>query len=1124
LGLTSTKPLDDPFAVFGVAPPVGVSPSTPSVVSTTTKELDDPFAVFSPQTKPVTGTKESVLASSEDMSSIRKMMVASKDTYYQTATDDETYDAFMSHMRWLDSNEVYTAKEAVDVYAADDETKIAYGEAYKVYDKVGSIFTNGGDLGDKAGAIKDYGLAILTSPSTYAGFVLGKLAGRASSKALTEVSKDLILNAATTAAKEVAKKGGTQAAQATIKREVVNAAVKVSTKRAVVAAAAVEGLVANFQDTLYQDVMMDTGAQEEFSYMQSAISTVLGGSGAITSLLAHKTLKGSSGLADAGKKIEEGKAVRAGKAVKGVTGDIKKAIKRVSSDWSKLVEEGRGLDDNPALRDAVVGWFTDYKNDGGFISILQKHGVAIEATDDKTFSNALTDFALSLNQASRDELTKVFEPLGITFPQVVQKFSAIVNEAGYQNQSVSSASKFLNNYKGITVSNRSAAANVARELTDDAVKEPVSGDKQVLAYIMSVWKRMLVSHPATTIANVQGFGIAMGARTAAEVVQMSALYGAAGVKTLMGSSTAGKTLGEANALLKNISYMTRMAVDPFTTVEAFHALLEQASKKHQKRVAKQFFQGVDNAGAEAFGFNPKGTAVKTTEGLVSLAQRLSFVNAQDVITKSFSGMKELDKQTRLKFGKGIDEMVNTGRSHEITDDMWERSIKALEEDTFSKDFRGAKGLLGQFADISQWVSAKPGVGFFYPFGQFVNSVIDFGIRYSPLALAPIAGKVMKKQIDVDLGEKVSQMIVGTTMIGTLAHREAGKEKDGLQWNEERDDAGGVYKVDNLFPWGLYNLAGRISLGISRGEGMNKDLMTAVAQQLSVPAALSDLGNPQIVRDMVAYATDPATSEEDSNIFWDLMGYAANSIAPIAAGFTRPLDPVNKFVGAYSDAYGITSNATIDRKLSPGIDGTIQSFGRYTNTLFDVLLGEPDKNGKLLYGAPKHSATQAGEIRSGNVGAGIFGAQYAQRRTPIDKLLGMVNKAPFKADSFTSGNPEYDDWMNQNVNPILEREASRLMNNEVFMALPMAGKMREVDLMLTAARNEVLAHLDTSGGKEDQLINERRKLLILPKNDRNAAKEELGITTPDHKLNSTQIRLIKNKMKMNEKMYKEKIRN
>lgn len=1082
--------------------------------------LQDKYGEFIPKG---VETKESVLASPKDMAAIRKMMVASKDTYYQTASDDETYDAFMSHMRWLNSNETYTAKEAIDVYAADNETRVAYGEAYKVYDRVSSIFTNGGDLGDKAGAIKDYGQAILTSPSTYAGFIAGKMVGRAGSKVAIKGIQELTIAAAETAAKEIAKKGGTKALQETAKREVVNAAVKVSTKRAVIAAAGVEGLFANFQDQLYQDVMMDTGAQEEYSYMQTAMNTVLGGSGAITSLLAHKTFKGATGLADTGEKIKKGQDVRAGKAVEGVTKDVKKSVARVSKEWTKLVEEGRGLDDNPALRDAVVGWFTDYKSKDGFISILQRHGVAIKATDDKTFSNALTDFALSLNNASREKLTEAFEPLGLTFPQVVQKFSAIVNEAGYQNQSVSAASKFLNNYKGITVSNRTAAQGIASELADE-VDAPVEKlDRQTLGYVMSVWKRMVVSHPATTAANVKGFGIAMTGRTLAEATQMSALYGAAGVKALMGSPTAGKTLGQANALLKNIGYMTRMAVDPFTTVEAFHALLEQAPKKHQKRVAKQFFQGVDNRGAEAFGLNPKGMAVKNTEKLVRWAQDFSFVNAQDVMTKAFSGMKELDKQTRTEFGKGIDEMINTGRSHEITDDMWSHAIRALEEDTFSKDFRGTKGWMGmgRLADISQQVSNIPGIGFFYPFGQFVNSVIDFGVRYSPIALVPIASKIFKGQIDKDLGEKVSQMMVGSTMIFLMAQREAEKEKEGLQWNEERDDAGGVYKVDNLFPWGLYNLAGRLSLGWTRGEGINPDLMTAAAQQLSFPAALGDIGSPQVVKDLVAYAVAPTTSETDKNAFWDLMGYGTNFVAPIAAGFTRPLDPLNKSVGAYSDTYGITSNAAIDKKLSDGVDGTIQSFSRYTNTLFDFLMGEPNEEGKLLYGKPKHSATQEGEIRSGNVGAGIFGAQYAQRRTPIDKLLGMVNKAPFKADSFTSGNPEYDDFMNQNVQPILEREATRLLNNKMFMDLPMATKIAQVDAMLEASRNEVLASLETAGvgGVEDRLLNERRKLLVLPKTARLQAKKELGITTPDHKLNGTQIRIIQNKIKMNDKMYK-----
>jgi len=378
--------------------------------------LQDKYGDFVPKG---VETKEGILASPKDMNAIRKMMVSAKDSYYETASDDETYDAFMSHMRWLNSNEVYTAQEAINVYAADDETKANYGEAYKVYDRVGSIFSNGGDFGDKAGAVKDYALAIATSPSTYAGFIVGKLAGRASTKVGMKATQELIINAAETAAKQVAKKGGSQTAQTAVKREIVNAAVKVGTKRATLAAAAVEGTVASFQDILYQDVMMDTGAQEEFSYMQTAVSTLLGGSGAITSVLGHKTLKGSSGLADAGKKIKEGQVKRSLGSNKAVAKDLKKSIKKVSTDWADLIKKNQGMGTNRELDDAIVNWFTDYKTDEGFGAILQRHGIVIKGTDDKTLSRGLIEYASGLDAAEREAISEAFEPLGVTFSQVV---------------------------------------------------------------------------------------------------------------------------------------------------------------------------------------------------------------------------------------------------------------------------------------------------------------------------------------------------------------------------------------------------------------------------------------------------------------------------------------------------------------------------------------------------------------------------------------------------------------------------------------------------------------------------------------------------------------------------------
>jgi len=192
-----------------------------------------------------------------------------------------------------------------------------------------------------------------------------------------------------------------------------------------------------------------------------------------------------------------------------------------------------------------------------------------------------------------------------------------VNEAGYQNQALSSASKFWDNYKNITIANREAAQGVAAAVADEADKLP--NNPETLGYIQSVWKRLVVSHPGTTVANVKGWGFAMAGRTLAEAVQIGALYGAGGIKALMGSASARVTLGQANALVKNMGYMTRMAVDPFTTAEGFYKLLEKAPKKIQREVAQQFFQGVDNRGAAAFGLKPDSFATKNTERLTEIA-------------------------------------------------------------------------------------------------------------------------------------------------------------------------------------------------------------------------------------------------------------------------------------------------------------------------------------------------------------------------------------------------------------------------------------------------------------------------------------------------------------------------
>jgi hypothetical protein len=133
---------------------------------------------------------------------------------------------------------------------------------------------------------------------------------------------------------------------------------------------------------------------------------------------------------------------------------------------------------------------------------------------------------------------------------------------------------------------------------------------------------------------------------------------------------------------------------------------------------------------------------------------------------------------------------------------------------------------------------------------------------------------------------------------------------------------------------------------------------------------------------------------------------------------------------------------------------------------------------------------------------------------------MVNKAPFRVDSFTTGVPQYDNWMNEVITPILEREANALLSSEAFQKMSMSAKIDVVERMLDGARKEVLTSLEGIGprGKNETLLNERRKLMSIPRAARARAKSELNIATPDHKLNMVEIELIRKKIELEREMF------
>lgn len=1060
-------------------------------------------------------SKEQVIADPQKMDKIRNMMVVAKGIDYKKKPDEEVVDDFLAHMRWVNANEAYTANEAINVLSSSDREKATYGEAYQIYEDMGNIFTTG-SWSDLASGIGDYTKATITSPSLWAGIGVGKALGRAGSVA----GRKLIVDEIT---KSMTKKGLSEAVKKQTKNEVVKMAAKINGRKAVIGAAAIETTAALAQDSMYQKIMLDTGVQDDYSYLQTGASVLLSGLTSLSPLVFSRSSgKGVSGLGEVSEGIEKSKAVRKAKLKSSIKKELMPELAKKVADWEKLAASGNVLEPSREVRKEVLDFFVSPKNPNSFVNFLRRNGVDLRVEESGGFSRSLADFANNLDDDVRKAMDEALKPLNVTFGQVVEIFAATAKEAGENANLLSQgANAFYNNFKNVAIANKTASEGILGEGVGESAKKVV--EKQHLGYIQSVWKRAIVSNVGTTVMNIKGWGIAEAAKAASEVVQVGLAFGDAGIRTLMGKSSE-IPMGRVKALIGNLGYTTRMAVDPFTTLDGFYKLLEEAPKSIRGKVSAQFFQGVDNRGAEAFGLEGSKIA-GAAEKYLGAAQKISFVNAQDVMTKSFSGIRELDKQVRLEHGMSLTKLVETGQHHLISEKAWEKAVLALQDTTFSRDFSKDKSLFGQWAGLIQRASNVPGLGFVFPFGQFVNSVVAFSYKYSPAAFIGVAGKIFKEGVSGDVQEDISKAIVGTAGIALAVSREEEKTKEGLQWFEERDRNGDVYKVDNVFPLSLYNVLGRIGASLRSGGGVPKSLVTDLGRQLALPAALEDAGDLNPIVGMAEYLNTAIGSGEELsiyNIIFDMLGGAGAAGAKLTSGFTRPFDALNDATGALGEMYGVIDTAAIDQKQLEGVDRIAFELTRYTDSFFKLLAGKEGPDG-LTTGPRKFSATQEGPVKTGNPISSLFGHNVQQRRTNVDKLFAMVDKAPFTADSYKSGIPEFDNWMNEVVYPVLERKATQLLNNENFKSLSKASKERRVNEMVESARNEVMAQLERPiyGNSKEATLAARADLMARPELERGEAMALLGITKDISELNLFELKMIEEAMNLSDKKNRRK---
>ena len=1090
---------------------------------------------------------------------IKAYMIDRKGKHFARKNPEEVVDAFTRHMRFFNTNEAVTLSEGLFISKANEDVKARAGEAYKVYDKLGNVFVNDGFYGAVDG-VSDYIQSILTSPSTYLGFGVGKGVSMVGGKAAVKATKML----AQKAYMDAFRRGGKEAAVKAFNDVITSRGRKKALATVGITGAGDTG-VAVLQDIGLQDTQIEAGSREERDYLQTSLSGV---GALIGTSLATATLpktKGISGI-DTGKvrkariatkdfvKIEKGKRKEFSKKVKD---NIKKMFDKDFADaqdpsnikgkdyrafrtearkgklffveeYANRVKEFGGqarivFDDDTGemyvekigaegvskagiFEDNILSKLIGNKQDGTYI-LDDADSMGIDLPFNMNRGGKLVALLKSLDPEEHDEISKfLYQRTGITLGEATDFLGK--NIGSTVARSFSNAGRSLLTIQGIKL-NRDAGivqgalkkAMVdkeapAREMHDEIVRQIEKKPKrdpnilQILTdggYIQNVWKRLLVSAPQTTAANVYGWTQYYTANSVAELFQ-------GGILGLLSLTKGGplteagmKDLRQAKALFDLQFQKIRNLADPYSTYDTYMELLE-GDPTLKARLFDTFAGGIDRT-AKRFDIKETNKYFKTIESLANAAGNISGVKLQDTLTKSQMFINGIDKQLRLQKGLTFKEVLQKGDLSDMTEDVVNDALDETMQSVFSFDYTrgGSTQFFRDMAQTVEGVSNTPGLGFLLPFGRFMNNVVAFTYNWNPVTgLLPVAQAIAKGN-KLDATQSLSRAMVGFTAIKMAMDFQEENERKGLAWNEVEGGSGDVVDITNVFPLSLLMVGARFINTFKKG-GKMKDLAEDLGKQMAIGQVATDLSFGNDLNRIYGFIENLTIEGDNEGDYF--MSILDNVVLPkagnIIAGFTRPLDPINRLVGAATG----TDN-TIDRRIADSKGILTLSASKYLDNIIETFRGKLQDRGFQ----EKRVASREGPLFDPSPIRTLTGYKIKQPRTNADIMFGMVNIPNWRSSMYT-GIPEHDDYMNRVLSPAIEQIATELLDNPLFMEAPLRFKRQKVDFHMKRLKKEYRQALEAEGMKETEPgLDYRRNKLDRRYNNYilQAAKAQEGIT-------------------------------
>ena len=1020
---------------------------------------------------------------------------------YSTMDAEKAFETWQEYQRsFAGGQSVTTANEVVFGLSASKDTQRKLGAGYMLFESMGNAFTGNGTLSEMADATWDYTKNAVHDPMTLGAFGIGKIL----SWGATKTNGLMLRNAMMAQFQNYIKSGMT----ATAAKKAVATTVAKAAPVTIADAAINMGV-----DVGYQMQLIDTGVQKEYSKAQTALAAA--GAMVIPALyfggLGVKELRKSDALKDTfiGYKEIDKVALDLGAAAATqasraralkkqnvlidytdnnfglIKGDPKQFLNwKDVKDESELGIEFRSEETSDInLVDAFYKrfWFGDIDQgkkgyyvalkDAGFVvhkSMLEEnkitgvYGQAITMLPEDTVKNMVLNFERSTGKS-----------LGIGYtPQSVSQHFVDKTSAGGKLLWTPSEISRLDNL-GLD------AKELVEELAGRRVKEADKPKYQQFG--LSVYKRLLTSHLATTGANIKGFVSLVTLNTYADVFTSAANF-SQGAFYKYAKGDLDKAQQAYNRGYGSILGAVRRgadAVSPELSMEYAKTILEFNPKEMEKIFRDIAGDGGANDNLKLFNLDakgrvdsqgkiinpkatldPKGLAYKTVKTLDTTtkgAQTLTMVRLQDEITKTWAFGANVNQAIMRAYGKTPQDFFadSTEAALEMASDKFKKEV--LEKATFRTlretasvnwSTLPANNAFRAIAANIEWATNTTVAGYVVPFGSFLNTTIATMADLTGINAARFfTYKITGKQLDFatqEGAEAFGKMAAGWSAIAIGVPQAREKIAEGLAWNQDRNEDGSIN--DRTFEWP--NSTIRVMQQIfAHGLRDSNDIRDFKYSEVpgDLLEVLADQVGGQSVRDVDGFTrTLKAWGQEiiDSQSIPEALGdFVGPPIAKVLQGATRPLDMPNQ-------VYGLLTDSNMAPDLKQG-GQTYNSALKYVNNLFDT-----------VDGLPRKATATRGYNKPVDIGKQILAERRSPEPTPIEIILNSAGRSSWKAIPF-DGPPVIRNKMNAMIEPYLNNSAVRyLRKNPTYFRMSLADKEKVISEIVGDARKQVLAVFKT----------------------------------------------------------------